>query len=398
MHPTRAILEAIDQLYAATLATEDWDPALEAIRRLLHANHLIVISQGTDEAMPPQATPGQASSSKASSSKASLGKAAQPVRQGGDLIAYAGLDEAGFAPLVSIDGASLLRPIYDALPLGTVVSSSELIDERDYERCAAYNELIKPINGFHFITIRKEDPERSLHVVACRERAASPFGPQELETFGSFLPHLETALKLRHRMRDAKRRNEELTAILDRFDTGVILTDPQARPVFLNRRAERLLDESDGLALVANGLAAADGPATRQLREAVASLCAADATGERRLRLPRPSRRPPLALHLLPAWQLGSEQPDPRQARIAILVKEPDTTAFDQAAIAEIFHLSRRESELAALLASGLDLASIAAALGLGIGSVRSYLSRIYDKTQVHHQAALVALIRNAML
>ena len=78
-----------------------------------------------------------------------------------------------------------------------------------------------------------------------------------------------------------------------------------------------------------------------------------------------------------------------------LFVTEPDAVrAIDREALCEAFGLTRREAEIAVLVARGANPATIAAELRLGIGSVRVYLTRIFDKTGVRSQPSLVALIR----
>jgi DNA-binding CsgD family transcriptional regulator len=62
--------------------------------------------------------------------------------------------------------------------------------------------------------------------------------------------------------------------------------------------------------------------------------------------------------------------------------------------LADIFRLTRRESEIAAQLAAGRNLDDIAAALQLGGGTVRYHIKNVFEKTGMRNQAALVALIR----
>jgi DNA-binding CsgD family transcriptional regulator len=45
-------------------------------------------------------------------------------------------------------------------------------------------------------------------------------------------------------------------------------------------------------------------------------------------------------------------------------------------------------------LAEGCDPADIAARLGLGYSTVRTHLKRVFHKTDVHSQTALMALVR----
>jgi DNA-binding CsgD family transcriptional regulator len=46
------------------------------------------------------------------------------------------------------------------------------------------------------------------------------------------------------------------------------------------------------------------------------------------------------------------------------------------------------------MLGGGHDLAQIAVALGVGVGTVRHHLKRVFDKTGTRNQVSLVALIR----
>ena len=80
--------------------------------------------------------------------------------------------------------------------------------------------------------------------------------------------------------------------------------------------------------------------------------------------------------------------------RVAIFIKEPDSPALvDAAAVAEAFQLTARESEITALLGSGLDLTEIFGTLAISRGTAAFHLNRIFDKTGVRSQAKLVSLL-----
>jgi DNA-binding CsgD family transcriptional regulator len=163
----------------------------------------------------------------------------------------------------------------------------------------------------------------------------------------------------------------------------------------LNGRAERIIAEADGLALASAGLAAATPMATRQLREVIAAMAPDAAAEGRRIRLDRPSRRLPLLLTVLPIWRLGAVVPGAGAPRVAIFITEPDAPPpIDRLVFAETFQLTRRESEVAVLLADGLDLATIASRLGTTRATVRDYLKHAFEKTGARSQVALVALLR----
>jgi len=209
------------------------------------------------------------------------------------------------------------------------------------------------------------------------------------------LPHLSTALDLGRRMRAAEGLSADLVQLFDRLATGVILTDVSARPVMANARAERIIADADGLRVDAFGLAATTATATRQLRDAIGAMSSGAVVEAKRLRLDRPSQRRPLLLTVLPIWRLGGMMSGLSHSQVAIFITEPDAPpAIDRLAVAEAFRLTRRESEIAALLAGGLDLETIASQLALGRGTVRDHLKHVFEKTGARSQATLVALLR----
>ena len=152
--------------------------------------------------------------------------------------------------------------------------------------------------------------------------------------------------------------------------------------MLVNDRAARIAREADGL-LLHNAIAAATPEATRRLREAVAATASDTACESPRLGLERPSGRPPLLLTLMPIWRLGTQVLGGADApRVAIFIKETYAPlVIDRRLLAESLRLTQRESEVAALLADGLDLAEVAGRLGQGIGTARSHLKRVFDKT-----------------
>ena len=62
-------------------------------------------------------------------------------------------------------------------------------------------------------------------------------------------------------------------------------------------------------------------------------------------------------------------------------------------ALMDGFGLTRREAELTALLACGSSLTDAAPALGMSRETARHHLKQIFQKTDTHRQAQLVALV-----
>jgi DNA-binding CsgD family transcriptional regulator len=62
------------------------------------------------------------------------------------------------------------------------------------------------------------------------------------------------------------------------------------------------------------------------------------------------------------------------------------------------FGLTRREARVASALATGMRLQDVAAAHGVGMGTVRSQLKSIFMKTGTNRQSELVALLARLLL
>ena len=60
-----------------------------------------------------------------------------------------------------------------------------------------------------------------------------------------------------------------------------------------------------------------------------------------------------------------------------------------------LFDLAPAEARLAAALASGKSLTTVAAQQGIKVSSARTYLAQIFRKTGTHQQSELVALLKS---
>jgi DNA-binding CsgD family transcriptional regulator len=210
------------------------------------------------------------------------------------------------------------------------------------------------------------------------------------------VPHLENALALQRQLQAAERGKTGIAHMLDRLAAGAMLTDAAARAALVNARGSQIIAERDGLTLDADRLVAGTPAATQQLRDAIATVAADGPPEGRRLRLERPSQRPPLVLTLLPIGRLPIVLPGGGPVpRVAIFIKDLGAPlAIDRLAVAEAFRLTPRECEVAVMLADGHDLARISAMLGVSLHTVRYHLKGVFEKTGMRSQAALAALIR----
>ena len=368
-----AIIEAIDRLYGAVTTPQDWPSAWEGVAGLVRADHAVVLARGSAAGYP--------------------------------LVASVGLDLRHASRFSTPEAVRFGDAFLSGLPLGMVVSRTDVVSDREWENAPAYNEIIRPVDGFQSMHARVGGPgETTSFVNLCRARRAGDFDLVERAKLQTIVPHLANALELLRRLGIAEHQNHGLSRLLDEIDSGVILLDAAGRPCFANGEAMRIMAEKDGLAVGPSGLFAATPVATQRLRQALARMTAPDGTDARllvtagrrmRLRLDRPSLRPPLLLTLVPIYGLGAGSPQNAGPLIAVFIADPDgRPSIDRDALADAFHLTARELAVAELLAGGYDLKRAAQALSISVGTARNHLKHAFKKTNTHNQVSLVAVLR----
>lgn len=358
---TTDVLATVDRVYQAATEPAQWPSALDSLSHLVRADHAVMVARGGG---PP-------------------------------FVTSARVDERDIAQAMAATNHVDAGPFDpSAMPTGRVVVRTAIMPDDEYEMSVQYNEVVRPLNGFHGLMAQQQKPESGFVLVMCRARRSGDFDAADSARLQSVISHLDNALALQARLRIAEQRYAGLAGAVDRLDGGVILTDAAARPVLVNARAARIIDAFDGLLLTGLRLSTTTPADTRRLHQAI-GMVAAENMASRQLHIERRGGRLPLILNLFPVSRLAGGLPGVGTASVAIFITEPEAPAsIDQGAIADIFRLTRRESETALLLANGLDIETIAARLELGVGTVRSHLKSVYEKTGARSQAALVALLR----
>jgi DNA-binding CsgD family transcriptional regulator len=363
-----ALLGAINRLYAAALARDDWSAVLAHVRDAFAGHHVILATHDFSTGLVP-------------------------------FVSSAGIDQPDRDRVLSEESWRMASPYYGGIPLDAALPRGAVASDGDFARSAFYNEILRPARGFHAVGALLRGPGPLMASInICRPERAGAYDAPDAAALQMMLPHVAMALEVQARVSAANGRSQSLERLLDRFAVAALVTDSSAQVRFVNARAEALLGMGDGLALSPAGLVAATPALTRELRAGVARVAAGNGgfhTAAIRLNLQRPSLRPALRLTLTPAWRLDPDGAGAASRAVAMLVTEPDAPPpIDKEALADNFHLTQREADVAFLLASGADLNAIAAALDLGLGTIRFHLKHVFQKTGTTSQAAFVALAR----
>ncbi|MGM0915595.1 MAG: response regulator [Pseudomonadota bacterium] len=276
-----------------------------------------------------------------------------------------------------LDAVRERRPHLADTPFVFLTALSDPRDVVDGKRLGADDYLVKPI-----------DYDLLLATVAARLRQVRRMRDKSNHE----LQELRQAMSSLH-LEASQQAFQAATRALDLVAPGMVLLDSQARITFANQRARQLAGESDVLAL--NATLSASGSMARRLRECITAATQASRQGEEpvfSLRLPhRPGDHGLLVL----VCALGqATDAAGTEASVVALLSAPDQRPpLPRGVLASLFGLTPTETRIALALLEGLRTEEIAEQMSVSPTTVAFHLRNLFQKTDTHRQADLIALL-----
>lgn len=352
------LLHLIRDIYASVVEPEGWQFALEALNRAFVSDHIYLFS-----------------------------------RNGGALAfgAVTGIDPGAGSGHATARGQDLWRPIDRKIPVGRAVLQSEVIADAEYEVSDFYNELVRPLGGFYGLNVKQLTTDASFHMALCRPRRAGAYDDGDAARLNVLLPHLTTAFELHSRFQTHIQQRSGLTVLLGAMRAGALLCDDAGTIILINARAQTLLEENRGI-LIADGKIALSNPdRTRKLRNAIEAVGRGSIASFRMAEI-RPAL-PQLIVKILPAASLPGQDSRER-AQVALFFEESGSARTDaDRVLMDMFNLTKREAQIANLIAKGHSPDEIGKQFGIAVNTVRWNLKSIYGKTGTTSQLSLAVLI-----
>lgn len=351
----------LDEIQTAALGLSLWNPVLVSISRLFGAH---------DVALHKDLWKG----------------GGWAVRTGGDdrMVSDYFSYYAGIHPLA-------LRTM--SAPAGTVLTDRMIIPRAEFERTEFYAGWVRP-NGFdEQLHVRLDnDAHAMVGLSVTRPRGAREFDDAELGLARRIAPHLRRAMTTYERFQELGQTNAHMIDALDQMRRGVFGLDADGRVVFANKVARAMLAQRNALRVENGVLAAVGANQTRMIERLLGSIARGEAASN--LSLERPDGRPPLQLEPVRLGGAGSISDLRPSLTLLLLVLDPEVETGDALArLRERYGLTATEAAVAFHAARGKGVAAVATALGIGQGTVRSHLKRVFEKTGAHRQAELAWIV-----
>lgn len=231
-----------------------------------------------------------------------------------------------------------------------------------------------------------------------RSRRQGPFDHSELRLCKLLLPHLQRAVAVHRRLRQAAARQDLAQGGLESLPLGVVLIDGRGSVLFANRSARGIARKGDGLLVGEGGVKASHREDDRSLQAVIAGVRSGKLeSGRGALALRRPSLKPPLSALVvrLPRSTADSGPPlAPEEGAAALFVTDPRSPVLvDRQVLRDLYGLTDAEAEVAQRLLAAASPTDIAEDLGVSIHTVRTHLKRIFAKTDTRGQKDLVRIL-----
>ena len=278
------------------------------------------------------------------------------------------------------------------LPVGATMACHELFDA-DYVRASEfYNDYLHRWGWRYAMGCRlHEEDGQSVVIGLQRPSGQGPFQMRERQLLAAAQPHLARAFRVRRVLSRNQDRATRRQAMLDGLQAAALLVVSADGCSSGTWRPSRSCARATGCC---SGRVRLAGAHARRDR-----LPAALGPGRRRCRVAARGRRrslPPLARR----WQLLRRPGDAAGRRDAsgcgtpaalVLIADPSRRPLPtEQALRDLYDLTPAEARTARALLAGRGPREIAGQLGVGLGTVRTHLHRIFDKTGTTGQADLV--------
>ena len=230
-----------------------------------------------------------------------------------------------------------------------------------------------------------------------RGQGLPKYSARELEKVNRLVPHIRQAFQIYEQVNRRLVNASSLEAVLDAVNRPSIILSELSQVIHVNRTAERLVKNVEGIQIVEYGIRFQDAylqsEFSRAMVEVLRSSIGLAPFHSETLYLSR-ERRPDLIMCLTPI-----ENIDNGRAGALLTLVDPDLRQLpDAERIAAYFSLTPAESRLCADLVLGDSLSEIANKRHKSEATLRTYLKQIYQKTGYRRQGQLVSGILAALI
>ncbi|SRR5579871_4917357 len=273
------------------------------------------------------------------------------------------------------------------------VATADLVPYDEFLKTRFYREWAEPQGLVDFVSVflEKAAPKAAMFGVF-RHRHQGIVDRETRRRMGLIAPHLRRAAMI---SKIVNLQHTTLTEAMDELRAGVFVVDASGHIIYSNRTANEIVRAADYLRGPGGRLCARQPQINQLLQEAFRSAIDGDtAISNKSIAIPLLAADGTRYLaNLLPLPRRRAAGIDAR-ATIAVFVQKAEVELPNPPeVIARAYQLTKAELRVLLALVQFGGGPEIADVLGIGRGTVKSHLSRIFQKTGTKHQTDLVKLV-----
>lgn len=286
-----------------------------------------------------------------------------------------------------------------ATDIDVPVSQMQLINEADFRNSEFYRDWIAPRGLRDTCTMHlvKRD-QLSCALTASGSETRDLFNDDDREMFRQLAPHIRRSLMIGDMLDDGAYKLSVYREILDRISTGVMIVSHGAKLVYANSAAEELLKTGQSLKLRNGTIESAYAAYASGFRAALDRACSDSDSdiGNFGNGIPLPSKEGEIAVSYILPLGKSDHRRSLGPGHAAVFISAAGTNLPpSQEILSALSGLTSSESRIALMIADGATPADAAGKLGVTMNTMRTHLSRIFDKTGANSQPALVRFVSN---
>ncbi len=282
---------------------------------------------------------------------------------------------------------------------GSIFTGSELIADEELRKTPMFNEVLKPLEGGYLVGCLLDGSETlSAAYTLSRPMNGPNFTKRDKQIMGMLAPHLRRAYLLHRKYSVCQQAQLSFQEALHRSQTPTILLNAKGRLVFMNKGAEKIVNQADGVSCIGGTL---QFEALRHSQTFDTLVGQATLTSQQQgrhpgggMRVERPSERAPYQLIVTPLNLHSDHSQLAPDAAVCIFLHDPDLEEIlSEKILRALYGFTPAEAKLAQLLSAGKTPIEICQIQDVRIPTVRSHLRQMFEKTETATQAQLIRLL-----
>ena len=293
-----------------------------------------------------------------------------------------------------------LDPTADPPSFGVaqVVSATDLVPYEEFRRGRFYREWARPHGWVDVASaVIEKSPISCTFLSVVRHEANGLVDDEMRRRMALLIPHVRRALLIGKTIHRKQTEAVCFSDVLDGLSSGMILVDANGRIVHTNNAGIAILDAADFLRAVCGRLVASDLAINAALREILVAASVGDAAlGVKGIALPLTAHDGErYVAHVLPLTSGARRAAGlAYNAVAALFIRKAALEPFSPPeVIGEMYKLTPTELRVLLAIVDIGGVPEVAAALGVAVTTVKTHLSRLFEKTGVARQADLVKLV-----